>query len=98
MPLPPRTPRWLSAAALLCAFPLAGCSGSDPAQPTGDVARGAALYKEMCASCHGGAGEMLCVGCHRVGGPGGNPHAPGFSSQMRPAVDRPCVLCHGGAL
>ena len=30
--------------------------------------------------CHGGAGEQLCVGCHRVGGPGGNPHGPGFSS------------------
>lgn len=57
MPSHPPTPRWLSAAALLCAFPLAGCGGSDPAQPTGDVARGAALYKEMCASCHGGAGE-----------------------------------------
>lgn len=59
MPSHPRPPRWLSAAALLCAFPLAGCGGSDPegAQPTGDVARGAALYKEMCASCHGGAGE-----------------------------------------
>ncbi len=46
-----------------------------------------------CASCHGGAGESLCVGCHRVGGPGGNPHPPGFSSS-KPASERPCRLCH----
>ena len=31
-----------------------------------------------CASCHGGAGEVLCVSCHQVGGPGGNPHPPGL--------------------
>lgn len=49
----------------------------------------------LCASCHGGAGEALCVGCHRVGAPGGNPHAPGWSSRLRPRLDRPCVLCHG---
>jgi hypothetical protein len=46
-----------------------------------------------CASCHGGAGESLCVGCHRVGGPGGNPHPPGFSSR-KPRSDLPCRLCH----
>lgn len=46
-----------------------------------------------CASCHGGAGEMLCVGCHRVGGPGGNPHPPGFSSN-KPIGELPCRLCH----
>ena len=46
-----------------------------------------------CASCHGGAGEALCVGCHRVGGPGGNPHPVGFSSH-KPLSDLPCRLCH----
>ena len=35
-----------------------------------------------CASCHGGAGEVLCVSCHQVGGPGGNPHPPGFNSRL----------------
>ncbi len=50
-----------------------------------------------CASCHGGAGEQLCVGCHRVGGPGGNPHPPGFSS-TRALSELPCRLCHGGML
>ncbi|MFO0547244.1 MAG: cytochrome c3 family protein [Polyangiaceae bacterium] len=48
-----------------------------------------------CEACHGGAGEQLCVGCHRVGAPGGNPHAPnqipnGSKSAM------PCVQCHTG--
>ena len=48
-----------------------------------------------CASCHGGAGERLCVGCHRVGGPGGNPHPPRFdSTQAR--RDMPCRMCHEG--
>jgi predicted CXXCH cytochrome family protein len=50
-----------------------------------------------CASCHGGAGEQLCVGCHRVGGPGGNPHGHGFSSSKDKTRDLPCRLCHGGA-
>jgi hypothetical protein len=50
----------------------------------------------LCASCHGGAGEAMCVGCHRVGGIGGNPHAAGFSSNKRARIDMPCRLCHGG--
>jgi predicted CXXCH cytochrome family protein len=49
-----------------------------------------------CASCHGGAGESLCVGCHRVGGPGGNPHPPGFSASKR-ISELPCRMCHEGA-
>ena len=47
-----------------------------------------------CASCHGGAGEALCVGCHRVGGVGGNPHPPGWRSSL-PLGAQPCRLCHG---
>lgn len=46
-----------------------------------------------CASCHGGAGEMLCVSCHAVGGIGGNPHPPGFDSNKRMS-ELPCRLCH----
>lgn len=49
-----------------------------------------------CASCHGGAGEALCVGCHQVGGPGGNPHPAGFSSR-KPRSESPCRLCHSAA-
>lgn len=49
-----------------------------------------------CASCHSGAGEMLCVSCHIVGGPGGNPHPPGFNSRLDVRNDLPCRLCHVG--
>jgi hypothetical protein len=48
-----------------------------------------------CAGCHGGAGEQLCIGCHRVGGPGGNPHGPSFTSTKDKLHDLPCRLCHG---
>jgi hypothetical protein len=48
-----------------------------------------------CAACHGGAGESLCVGCHRVGGVGGNPHPPGWTSTKR-LSEPPCRLCHLG--
>lgn len=47
-----------------------------------------------CASCHGGAGEALCVGCHRVGGVGGSVHPPGFVSNLDRLRDRPCIACH----
>ncbi len=46
-----------------------------------------------CASCHSGAGEQLCVSCHAVGGVGGNPHPPGWSSG-RALHEMPCRLCH----
>jgi hypothetical protein len=48
-----------------------------------------------CEGCHGGAGEKLCVDCHRVGGPGGDPHPPGHEpsgSKLRV----PCNRCHTG--
>ncbi len=54
----------------------------------------ARLDPAACASCHGGAGEMLCVGCHKVSGPGGNLHGPGFSSKLSKQKDLPCKLCH----
>jgi hypothetical protein len=40
----------------------------------------------------------LCIGCHQVGGIGGNPHAPGFRSNKRKTIDEPCRRCHEGAL
>jgi hypothetical protein len=46
-----------------------------------------------CASCHDGAGQALCVGCHKVGGVGGNPHPAGWRSRL-PASAMPCRLCH----
>jgi hypothetical protein len=61
----------------------------------GEHGRAARLDPGSCASCHGGSGEALCVGCHRVGGPGGNPHGRGFSSALDPRRDAPCRECHG---
>jgi hypothetical protein len=46
-----------------------------------------------CAACHSGAGEQLCIDCHRVGGVGGSPHPPGWSSS-RSLYERPCRSCH----
>ena len=46
-----------------------------------------------CASCHDGAGQQLCVGCHKVGAIGGNPHPAGWSSRL-PLAALPCRLCH----
>lgn len=59
--------------------------------------REARLDPVSCASCHGGAGEQLCVGCHRVGAAGGNPHPPGFES-TKSLSEVPCRLCHVGGL
>jgi hypothetical protein len=61
----------------------------------GDHGPQARIDPTSCAGCHGGAGEQLCVGCHRVGGPGGNPHGPGFSSRKDLHHDLPCRECHG---
>jgi predicted CXXCH cytochrome family protein len=50
-----------------------------------------------CATCHGGAGEALCVSCHAVGGIGGSPHPAGFESRKGASADLPCRLCHVGS-
>lgn len=60
----------------------------------GEHGRAARMDPSSCATCHGGPGEALCVGCHRVGGPGGNPHGPGYTSTLDPLRDRPCQMCH----
>jgi Cytochrome c7 and related cytochrome c len=46
-----------------------------------------------CAACHDGAGQALCIGCHKVGGIGGSPHPAGWSSRL-PLTALPCRLCH----
>ena len=60
----------------------------------GEHGRAARLDPMACATCHGGAGEALCVGCHRVGGPGGSPHGRGFASALDRERDEPCRACH----
>ncbi|MFO0757723.1 MAG: cytochrome c3 family protein [Byssovorax sp.] len=61
-----------------------------------DHGRAAWRDPELCATCHGGAGEALCISCHKVGGVGGNPHAAGFNSRKRARIDQPCRACHNG--
>ena len=80
---------------------VSGTSGAASPHPPGwvrakggDHGRAARIDPASCASCHGGAGEQLCVGCHKVGGAGGNPHGPGFSSTRDKVKDLPCKLCH----
>lgn len=68
-----------------------GWVGLTPAE--NEHGRAARRDPAACASCHGGAGEALCVGCHAEGGVGGSPHPPGFSSS-RSFTDLPCRLCH----
>lgn len=60
----------------------------------GEHGRAARMDPLSCASCHGGGGEALCVGCHSVGGPGGNPHGPGFTSPLDRNRDQACRQCH----
>jgi hypothetical protein len=63
---------------------------------TGSNDHGPAARRDpaSCASCHGGAGEALCVSCHRVGGIGGSVHPPGWSSTLDRLTDLPCRQCH----
>jgi len=80
---------------------IAGDQGASP-HPRGWVGLSAADNQHgrearrdpvSCAGCHSGAGEALCVTCHVVGGVGGNPHPPGWSSRQ-PLSNLPCRLCH----
>lgn len=85
----------------------AGAAGARSPHPRGWLGppgspneHGRATFRDpaLCASCHGGAGEQLCVGCHRVGGIGGNPHPPGFVARGDARTEGACRLCHRGAL
>ena len=48
-----------------------------------------------CAVCHDQGAASNCVQCHKVGGSGGNPHPPGWSSGVGRA-SAGCSGCHGG--
>ncbi|MDF1562722.1 MAG: cytochrome c3 family protein [Deltaproteobacteria bacterium] len=52
-----------------------------------------------CASCHDQGAASNCVQCHKVGGPGGNPHPPEFerergSGHEGERVSGTCAPCH----
>jgi hypothetical protein len=50
-----------------------------------------------CAACHDQGAKSNCVGCHKVGGIGGNPHPPGWN-HARDEIPRNnmCLVCHQG--
>ena len=64
-----------------------------PAPGDNEHGREARRDPSACASCHDGAGQSLCVGCHKVGGVGGNIHPAGWSSRVSVSA-MPCRLCH----
>ena len=48
-----------------------------------------------CASCHDQGAQSNCVGCHRVGGVGGNPHPIGWShTRSEISKNNMCLICH----
>jgi Cytochrome c7 and related cytochrome c len=50
-----------------------------------------------CATCHDQGPQTICVNCHRVGGPGGNPHPPSFAGKhpLSEVNRNPmCLYCH----
>jgi hypothetical protein len=48
-----------------------------------------------CAGCHEAGPATNCIRCHKVGGPGGNPHPNGWTS-LRSPNSQMCNYCHGG--
>ncbi len=71
----------------------------DPHPPGFGNAHGAAARRDIvsCASCHDQGAASSCVGCHRVGGVGGNPHPPSFLGRHRKeevARNAMCQTCH----
>ncbi|MBI3074371.1 MAG: hypothetical protein HYY84_19850 [Deltaproteobacteria bacterium] len=57
---------------------------------------GRAARREIvtCAGCHDKGAASNCVTCHKPGGPGGNPHPPGWKTRQKQS-DRVCKVCHG---
>jgi hypothetical protein len=50
-----------------------------------------------CAACHDQGAQSSCVGCHKVGGIGGDPHPPGFAAvhgRDEIAKNGMCAACH----
>jgi Cytochrome c7 and related cytochrome c len=50
-----------------------------------------------CASCHDQGAQSNCVNCHRVGGGGGDPHPPGFTTRhphSEISKNPMCRACH----
>jgi len=48
----------------------------------------------VCAACHDRGAASNCVTCHRVGGPGGNPHPATPKTDLDKNTSPACVPCH----
>jgi len=47
-----------------------------------------------CAGCHDQGPATNCIGCHRVGAYGGNPHPRGWMSAGTDRQQGMCRYCH----
>ncbi len=59
--------------------------------------RAARLNIVSCAGCHDQGAASVCVQCHKVGGPGGNPHPAGYASHHKLSDTQNnamCRVCH----
>ncbi len=69
------------------------------ATDTGPNGHGAAARRDIvsCAACHDNGASSTCVGCHQMGGVGGNPHPRSFLRRHEgenPASKPMCSACH----
>ncbi len=82
-----------------------GASGTRNPHPQGWASPGSGQFHGpaarnnvvACAACHDQGAASICTACHRVGGIGGNPHPPGYTTQ-HPKADIAttprCRICH----
>lgn len=65
-------------------------------EPGAATSHGKAARRDAlaCAACHDQGASSNCVDCHKSGAPGGNPHPPGWSSQLEKATAPACAPCH----
>ncbi len=76
--------------------------GANNPHPTGWINRGSGTFHGdearrdafACAVCHDRGAASNCVTCHRVGGPGGNPHPGGWHSNENKHTSAACAPCH----
>jgi hypothetical protein len=60
---------------------------------------GAAARRDIasCAACHDDGPRSICIDCHRVGGPGGDPHPASWAgrhSLVEARSNATCLYCH----
>lgn len=79
-----------------------GAAGKNPRSPhpagwayPGPQSHAGPARREIvnCASCHDQGAQSNCVGCHRVGGIGGNPHPASWQSKHNMGEAGTTVMC-----